>query len=137
MAGILEEVFKKLTLENVSSEITAVINRANLAQVLSQGERSGSKYIPLTKRTIRDRIRQGYNMSPILVRKGTLLKSISTENTLLSNGGRRLEIEYPDSEIAAYSQIGNSKLAQRKSVDLQQRDVNEIAALILKSIQFK
>src|SRR5689334_22998210 len=71
-----------------AKEIAKEIGQAGAIQIESQGSRGGTNYDPLKKSTVLQRKREGYEPTPIGIRKGTMRDYIklNVEAQINSNG---------------------------------------------------
>ena len=134
--GVLKElnqVSDGLSLNEVALEIKRIIDRAAYEQIQTQGGRSGKSFAPLSPATIKDRIRKGYRPGPALIRSGEMLRDATDSEIKLSANGKSLEFNFANELIGIHA-AGNEDLPARDPIGLNQQDLDEISAIVLRNI---
>lgn len=128
--GILDQAQKRI--ENPKAaleEVGGMVVSEFEANFPSEGKRLNEPWAKLKQATIKERIRQGYGASPMLVRTGKLMRGFKKEVQTLY-----VRI-YNTIDYFKYHQRGDGNLPQRRMILSPEKLKQEIVAVIAKYVK--
>lgn len=127
LASAIASIPSKLDLSTALPEITSIVERSAMAQVISQGSRGGDSYPAPAKSTIQARRRRGITSTKRFIATGRFLSFLGKNATAtIINGGKTIRISFSgDQSLVNIGEIAESR-SNTQVIELTEQDRNEI-----------